>query len=83
MKKEVHDITLRELLKVATCDIWITFEDDPNAGYNKFHKPDMILQFRSGEKEPEDVLDDKLLDSPIHLLTACENAVYVSFTDEE
>lgn len=66
-------MTVRELLKTATADIWITVEENPNDEEN----PDIIVQ--SHYVYNGDLLSDKVLDSKIHLMMAPkEDVIYVS-----
>ena len=70
-------MTVRELLKTITCDLYITFGEDPN-----FAEPDIKL-FAS-LAEPEEILGESILNHKVHLTTAKNNAVYISlFLDND
>ena len=65
-------MTVRDLLKDATSEVWITTNEDPHKD-----KPEIIVQSRS-DYEEEDFLSDKILDSEINLIMAVNNAIYIS-----
>lgn len=64
-------MTVKELLKTITCDLYITLEEDPN-----FVEPDIKLS--ASLAEPEDVLGESILNHKVHLTTVRNNAVYIS-----
>lgn len=65
-------MTVRDLLKDAVSEVWITTKEDPHKD-----KPEIIVQSRT-DYEEEDFLSDKILDSEINLIMAVDNAIYIS-----
>lgn len=70
-------MTVRDLLKIVTCDLYITMDEDPN-----FVEPDIKLSVSLAE--PEDVLGESILNHEVHLMTTKNSAVYISlFLDND
>ena len=67
-------MTVRELLKVTISDLWITFAEDPSDEY-----PDITCRIRSNvDVDEADLLSDWVLESEVHLMTAKDDAVFIS-----
>lgn len=67
-------MTVRELLDVVTCEVWITTADDTPTN----RTPEIRVKSMT-DREEKDFLSKEILDSKIKLICApCEDAVYVS-----
>ncbi len=70
-------MTVKELLKTITCDLYITMGEDPN-----FVEPDIKLS--ASLNEPDEVLGENILNHEVHLTTVMNNGVYISlFLDND
>ena len=67
-------MTVRELIKCLTCDLYITFDEDPN-GISKSY---FEIRVSASLDNPADALNDFVLDHPIHLMTAKDDAICIS-----
>lgn len=63
-------MTVRELCEKATCDIQITFDEDPDDG-----TIDVIIPVSA---EPLEILGDRVLDSEVCLLLARNSVLVIS-----
>ena len=66
-------MTVRELCEKATCDIQITFDEDPDDG-----TIDVIIPVSA---EPLEILGDRVLDSEVCLLLARNSVLVISTND--
>ena len=66
-------MTVRELCEKATCDIQITFDEDPNSG-----KVDVIIPLSA---EPLEILGERVLNSEVNLLLARNSVLVISTND--
>ena len=65
-------MTVRELLKIATSEVWITTSEDPNNS-----TPEIKVKSYTDSDEAE-FLSEKVLESEINLLTTTGDAFYAS-----
>lgn len=66
-------MTVRELCEKATCEIQITFDEDPNDG-----TIDVIIPLSS---EPLEILGDRVLNSEVNLVLARDGVLVISTND--
>lgn len=63
-------MTVKDLISILTCDLYITLGEDPNNV-----KPDIKIMASVND---DDVLGDRILNHEVHLMTAIDDAVYIS-----
>ena len=65
-------MTVREVLENSTCEVWITFGEDPNR-----EPPDIKIYCKS-DCEEEECLSDFVLNKEVHLMTVKDQAIFIS-----
>lgn len=65
-------MTIREVLENSTCEVWITFGEDPNR-----EPPDIKIYCKS-DCEEEECLSDFVLNKEVHLMTVKDQAIFIS-----
>ena len=65
-------MTVKEVLENSTCEVWITFGEDPN------RDPADIKIYCKSECEEEEVLSDAVLNKEVHLMTVKDQAIFIS-----
>lgn len=63
-------MTVKDLISTVTCDLYITFGEDPNNVL-----PDIKIK---ASVNPDEVLCDNILNHEVHLTTAIDDAIYIS-----
>lgn len=67
-------MTVRELLDVVTCEVWITTAEDTPTN----RTPEIRVRSMT-DREEKDFLSKEILDSEVNLISApCEGVVYAS-----
>ena len=71
-------MTVRELLKTTTSEVWITTSEDPNNS-----TPEIKVKSYT-ERDESEFLSETVLDSKINILKSAGDAVYASlYWDKE
>lgn len=65
-------MTVREVLENSTCEVWITFGEDPNREHAD------IKIYCKTDAEEEECLSDAVLDKEVHLMTVQDQAIFIS-----
>ena len=65
-------MTVREVLENSTCEVWITFGEDPN------RESPHIKVYCKTDAEEEECLSDRVLDKEVHLMTVKDQAIFIS-----
>ena len=63
-------MTVKDLISTVTCDLYITFGEDPNNV-----SPDIKIMT---SVNADDVLCDNILNHEVYLMTAVDDAIYIS-----
>lgn len=66
-------MTVRELIDVCTCDIWITLGEDPSNCH-----PDIKISVNNSDDDIKDLLSNDILDHEIYLMLGLDEIIYVS-----
>lgn len=66
-------MTVKELLECTVCDVGLSFCEDPTG-----KAPELLFQFRNGERDEKDVLSDSLLNSNIHLIDSYHGIIHAT-----
>ena len=65
-------MTVKEVLENSTCEVWITFGEDPN------REPADIKIYCKSDGEEEACLSDFVLNKEVHLMTVKDQAIFIS-----
>ena len=65
-------MTVREVLENSTCEVWITFGEDPN------REPADLKIYCKSDCEEEEFLSDSVLNKEVHLMTVKDHAIFIS-----